>query len=59
MFKQPATNGSQAPKPPLIDPVGLPDSERPKQPPVPEPPYRPYSEQPVLDEAPYEPYKGM
>jgi hypothetical protein len=42
-----------------MEPGELPDSERSKQPPLPEPPYRPYSEKPAPDEAPYEPYKGI
>jgi hypothetical protein len=72
MFKQSAADGKQSPGPPLMDP-GLPDSERSKQPPLPESPYRPYSdkpagseqvyrpygEEPALDEVPYEPYKGI
>jgi len=59
MFKQSATNGSQSPEPPLMEPGELPDSERLKIPPVPESPYRPYSEEPAPDEVPYEPYKGI
>jgi len=59
MFKQLATNGNQPPGPPLMKPGELPDSERSKQPPLPESPYRPYSDEPAPDEAPYEPYKGM
>jgi hypothetical protein len=56
MFKQSATNGSQSPRPPLMHPRGLPNSERSKQPPLPESPYRPYSEKPALSEPPYTPY---
>jgi hypothetical protein len=59
MFKQSTTNGNQSPGPPLMDPGGLPDSERSKQAPLPESPYRPYSEEPASDEAPYEPYKDI
>ena len=59
MFKQSATNGNQSPRPPLMDRGGLPDSERSKQPPLPESPYRPYSEGPAPNEAPYEPYKDI
>ena len=73
MFKQSATNGNKSPEPPLMHLGGLPDSERAKEPPLPEPPYRPYAEKPALseppykpydeksalDEIPYEPYKGM
>jgi hypothetical protein len=58
-FKQSATNGNQSAEPPLMEPGELPDSERSKQPPLPESPYRPYSEEPAADEAPYEPYKGI
>lgn len=54
MFKQSATNGNKSPEPPL--PGGLPDSERAKQPPLPEPSYRPYAEKPALSEPPYKPY---
>jgi len=46
-LKQSATNGTQSPGPPLMDP----DSERSKQPPLPESPYRPYSEESASDEA--------
>ena len=42
-----------------MKPGELPDSERSKQPPLPESPYRPYSDEPAPDEAPYEPDKGM
>jgi hypothetical protein len=72
MFKQSVTNGSQSPEPPLISPRELPDSERSKQPQLPESPYRPYSEKPAVpeplytpyadrpvEESPYEPYKGI
>ena len=72
MFKQSATNGNQSPGPPPMDPGGLPDSERSKQTPPAESPYRPYSEKPALpeppytpyadrpvEESPYEPYKGI
>jgi len=59
MFKQSATNGKQSPEPPLMQPGDLPDSERSKQAPLPESPYRPYSEGPAADEAPYEPYKDI
>ena len=58
MFKQLATNGNQPPGPPLMEPE-IPDSERSKQPPLPESPYRPYSEERAPNEAPYEPYKGI
>ena len=59
MFKQSLKKASKVPEPPLTHPGGPPDSERAKQPPLPEPPYRPYSEKPALSEPPYEPYKGM
>jgi hypothetical protein len=59
MFKYSAENVNQSPGPPPIGPGGLPDSERSKQPPLPESPYRPYSEEPAPDEAPYEPYKNI
>jgi hypothetical protein len=57
---------------PLTTPETGPDSERAKQSPLPETPYKPYSEKPALpgpsykpyaenpvSEPPYEPYKGM
>jgi hypothetical protein len=60
-------------EPPVAYPGAAPDSERAKQPPLPEVPYKPYGEEPVVSddpyapyakkpvapEAPYEPYKGM
>jgi hypothetical protein len=72
MFKHSATDASK-PEPPLAHPGAPPDSERAKRPPLPEPPYkpyttepalpgppyRPYTEKPALSEPPYEPYKGM
>jgi len=73
MFKQSVKKASKSPEPPLTRPGGPPDSERAKQPPLPEPPYRPYTETPAVHaptykpfaeeaaqpETPYEPYKGM
>jgi hypothetical protein len=51
---------SIVPKKPEEAPVAYPgaplDSERAKQPPLPEPPYKPYREKPVTPEAAYEPY---
>jgi len=73
MFNQLATNASKSSEPPLT-PGAVPDSEHPKQPPLPAAPYQPYAEQPSLietppyqpyankpglHEPPYEPYKGM
>lgn len=57
MLKQSASNGNKSPEPPLMHPGGLPDSERAKQPSLPEPPYKPYAEKPVLSEPPYKPYR--
>jgi hypothetical protein len=73
MFKQSVTKTSKSSEPPLTHPGAPPDSERAKQPPLPEPPYKPYTEKPAvhaptykpyaekpaLSEPPYEPYKGM
>jgi len=59
MFNQSATDKNKSPEPPLTHPGAPPDSERAKQPPLPEPPYRPYAKEPGKLEAPYEPYKGM
>lgn len=56
MFKQSATNGNQSPEPLPMKQGGLPDSEGAKQPPLPEPPYRPYGEKPERSEPPYKPY---
>ena len=58
MSEKSTSNGNQSPEAPLMNP-GAPDSERSKQPPVLESPYRPYSEAPAKDEIPYEPYKGI
>ena len=43
-------------EPPLAYPGAPLDSERAKQPPLPEAPYKPYAKKPGLPEAPYEPY---
>jgi len=73
MFKESATNQDRSPGPAPMDPAGLPDSERSKNPSVPESTYKPYAEEPArserpykpygepsaLDEVPYEPYKGI
>jgi hypothetical protein len=73
MFKQSVKKTSKSLEPPLTHPGGPPDSERAKQPPLPEPPYKPYTEKPAVhtpayrpyaekpapSESPYEPYKGM
>ena len=56
MFRQSPTNESKSPEPPLMHPGALPDSEGAKEPPLPEPPYRPYAEKPALSEQPYKPY---
>jgi len=59
MFSQLAKNANKSPDPPLIHPDAPTEPERAKQPPLLEPPYRPYAENPALQEPPYEPYKGM
>jgi len=73
MFNQFATNAIKSPEPPRTHPGAPLESERAKQPPLPEPryepyaekpampdlPYKPYAEKPALPESPYEPYKGM
>jgi len=43
-------------EPPVAYPGAPLDSERAKQPPLPEPPYKPYGEKSVVPAAPYEPY---
>jgi hypothetical protein len=48
-----ATNSTE---PPVAYPGAAPDSERAKQPPLPEAPYKPYDQKPAPPEAPYEPY---
>jgi len=73
MSKQFATNANKSPEPPRTHPGAPLESERAKQPRLPEPPYKPYAEDPAmpkvpykpyakkpdLSEPPYEPYKGM
>jgi hypothetical protein len=73
MFNQLATNENKCPEPPPTHPGASADSERAKQPPLPqapytpyaeesalpEAPYKPYAERPALHEPPYEPYKGI
>jgi hypothetical protein len=55
MFNQFAANENKFPEPPLAHPGAAPDSERAKQPPLPEPPYKPYAEKPASSEPPYKP----
>jgi hypothetical protein len=43
-------------EPPVAYPGAPLDSERAKQPPLPEVPYKPYGGKPVVPGAPYEPY---
>jgi hypothetical protein len=59
MFSQLVKDANKSAEPPLTHPGAPPDSERAQQPPLLEPPYRPYAENPALQEPPYEPYKGM
>jgi hypothetical protein len=60
MFNPLATNANKSTEPPPTHAGSPPDSERAKQPPLPEPPYKPYSEKkPALYDSPYEPYKGI
>jgi hypothetical protein len=73
MFSHSATDSNKSLEPPLAYPGATPDAERAQKPPLPEPPYEPYSrkpslpeppykpyaEKPPLPETPYEPYKGM
>jgi len=73
MIDQLATNTNKSPEPPPTHAGALSDSERAKQPALPEPtykpyaekpaphepPYRPYAERPAPHEPPYEPYKGI
>jgi hypothetical protein len=57
MFKQSSTNAEQSAAP--TNPGGLPDTERSRQPSLPESPYRPFSERPAVPEPPYTPYADM
>jgi hypothetical protein len=50
----PPADGSD--EPPVAYPGAAPDSERAKQPPLPEVPYKPYGEKAVVPDTPYEPY---
>jgi hypothetical protein len=60
MFNQLARNANKSAEPPPTHAGAPPDSERAKQPPLPEAPYKPYSEKkPSLYDSPYEPYKGI
>jgi hypothetical protein len=44
---------------PLPYPGATPDAERAKQPPLPEPPYEPYTKKSPLTDSSYEPYKNV
>jgi len=56
MSKQFATNANKSPEPPRTHPGAPLESERAKQPPLPDPPYKPYAEKPAQPERPYKPY---
>jgi hypothetical protein len=56
MFNQLATDANKFPELPLTQAGGPSDPERAKQPPLPEPAYKPYDEKPTLLEPPYKPY---
>jgi hypothetical protein len=55
MWKTPRS-ADESDEPPVAYPGAAPDSERAKQPPLPEVPYKPYGGKPVVAETPYEPY---
>ena len=72
MFNHSAMDASKSPEPPLTHPGAPLDSDRSKQPPLPAPPYKPYTgepaatepytpyaENPATSKPPYEPYKGI
>jgi hypothetical protein len=73
MFNRSAMQANEIPEPPLPYPGQPPDSERAKQPSMPETaympyadkpapsgsPYKPYADKPAPDERPYEPYKDI
>jgi len=59
MFNQLATKANKSPELPPTHAGAPPDREPAKQPPLPEPqykPYKPYAEKPAPDEPPYRPY---
>jgi hypothetical protein len=59
MFHHSVTGPPGSPEPPSSYPVATPDADRAKKPPLPEPPYKPYSTEAPVPAAPYEPYKGI
>jgi hypothetical protein len=59
MFSYSTADANKFPEPPLSSPGGPSEAERAKRPPLPEPPYQPYTNEPTWPEPPYEPYKGM
>ena len=59
MFNQLATNANKSPEAPPTHTGAPTDSERAKQPPLPEPPYKPYAEVPAPHEPPYKPYADV
>ena len=59
MFNQLATNANKSPEAQPTHTEAPTDSERAKQPLLPEPPYKPYAERPGPQEPPYEPYKDI
>lgn len=52
-----ASDTTHSPEAPPPYPGAAPDSERAKQPPLPQPPYKPYAKD--IPDPPYEPYKGV
>jgi hypothetical protein len=56
MFNQLASHTNKFPEPPQTHARASFDSERAKQPPAPDVPYKPYADEPALTQTPYEPY---
>lgn len=56
MFSHSIADSSKSLEPPPAYPGAPPDAYRAKQPPLPEPPYKPYPKKPALSEPPYKPY---
>jgi hypothetical protein len=50
------SDAAKSSEPPVAYPGAPPDSERAKQPPLPEAPYKPYDQKPAQPEVPYRPY---
>jgi hypothetical protein len=56
MFSYSTAVANKFSEPPLSHPGAPPDADRAKRPPLPEPPYHPYTSEPTWPEPPYKPY---